>query len=95
MNTKTKHLSFTLYHMLACPYCVATRKAIDKLELDIELRDTSLNSDFRRELINGGGKHQVPCLKIENPDGEAEWLYESMDIVAYLKQHTASQTNAA
>jgi glutathione S-transferase len=34
----------------------------------------------------GGGKRQVPCLRIDGDDGQSHWLYESMDIMAYLKQ---------
>jgi glutathione S-transferase len=39
------------------------------------------------DLIAGGGKDQVPCLRIENDDGDVRWLYESIDIVRYLKAH--------
>jgi len=27
----------------------------------------------------------VPCLRIEKPDNSVEWLYESSDIIVYLK----------
>ena len=37
----------------------------------------------------GGGKRQVPCLRIEATPGEVQWLYESMDIIAYLQRQQA------
>ena len=37
----------------------------------------------------GGGKRRVPCLRIEATPGEVQWLYESMDIIAYLQRQQA------
>jgi glutathione S-transferase len=53
--------------------------------LKIPLKDTLFEPGNSAELIAGGGKDQVPCLRIENEDGEVRWLYESIDIVRYLK----------
>jgi len=36
-------------------------------------------------LIAGGGKSQVPCLRIEDDKGEVRWMYESLEIIKYLK----------
>ena len=36
------------------------------------------------DLIRGGGRGTVPCLRIERDTGDVEWLYESVDIVEYL-----------
>ncbi len=48
------------------------------------LRNIMENIDYRNELMAGGGKTQVPCLRIS--DGASEqWMYESRDIVEYLK----------
>jgi len=41
--------------------------------------------DNKADLIAGGGKSQVPCLRIEGENGEVRWMYESTDIVRYLK----------
>jgi glutathione S-transferase len=43
----------------------------------------------RAELIAGGGKGQVPCLRIETDDGNVRWLYESADIIAYLREQAS------
>jgi glutathione S-transferase len=45
---------------------------------------------FRQELIAGGGKKQVPCLKIEEENGATQWLYESRDIIKYLQKMATS-----
>ena len=39
-----------------------------------------------QELISGGGKSQVPCLRIQNTEGEVSWLYESDDIIDYMSE---------
>ncbi len=54
-----------------------------KDSLDIELRSTS-ERQHAIDLMDGGGKTQVPCLRIESPEGDVQWMYESDDIIAYL-----------
>jgi glutathione S-transferase len=56
-----------------------------KLNLPIVKRDASQGSTFREELLQGGGKIQTPCLRIEK-DGAIEWLYESSEIISYLEK---------
>ena len=68
----------------ACPFCVKTRRAIHKLRVPIEKRSAVQGSPHREELIQGGGKVQVPCLRIQHSDGREEWLYESKQIIGYL-----------
>jgi glutathione S-transferase len=53
--------------------------------LGVGKKNIATNSTARDELIQGGGKPTVPCLKIER-NGEDRWLYESGDIIAYLEQ---------
>ncbi len=80
MGANTQGLS--LYYFQTCPFCRKVLAAMDELKL--ELRDTRANSNFRAEQIAGSGKAQVPCLRIEQ-DNDIRWLYESSDIIAYLK----------
>lgn len=79
--------SLALYQYDACPYCARVRGAIAKLGLDIEIRDTLKNPEYRRELIREGGQSMVPCLRIAHPDGRVQWLYESEDIIDYLQRN--------
>ncbi len=84
LDRQTANLA--LYQYAACPFCVKTRRAIRRLGLNIELRDAKNNPGFRRELEQQGGKQQVPCLRIENQDGSVTWMYESNDIITWLRQ---------
>jgi glutathione S-transferase len=61
------------------------RSAIEALGIDISMRDIREDAQALRALIEGGGKGQVPCLHIEQDDGEISWMYESSDIVNWLE----------
>ena len=78
--------NMALYQFQQCPFCVKTRRQIHRLALDIEKRDARNDPKWNQELIEQGGKYQVPCLKIVDEDGKAEWLYESSEINQYLEQ---------
>lgn len=84
LTQKAKTLS--LYYYDSCPYCAMTRRAIQELGLAIELRNIQLQSEHHTDLIQGGGKPQVPCLRVEQ-QGNSQWLYESFDIIEYLTKH--------
>jgi glutaredoxin len=84
IDAKTQNLS--LYQLPSCPFCVKVRRAMKREGLNIELRNINQNNGYREELIREGGKRTVPCLRIENPDGQVQWLYESKDVVAHLQQ---------
>lgn len=81
--TEKNTQGLALYHFETCPYCQKVRRAIAERGLKIELRDTRQNPAFREEQINGGGKGQVPCLRIEKA-GEVAWMYESDAIIDYI-----------
>ena len=84
IDEKTQNLS--LYQLPSCPFCVKVRRTMKREGLNIELRNINQNNDYREELIREGGKRTVPCLRIETPEGQVQWLYESNDVIAYLKQ---------
>ena len=75
-----------LYHFHHCPFCVKTRRAIYRLGLNIEARDARNNPKWNQELINEGGKYQVPCLRVVKADDSVMWMYESSIINQYLNQ---------
>jgi len=77
---------FILYQFERCPFCVRVRRVIRRLSLKIELRDTQKNPQFHEELLKGGGAIQVPCLRIEKDDGSVQWMYESADIILFLRE---------
>lgn len=76
----------TLYYSPTCLYCMMVRRAIDRLGVDVELLNVDKDADALADLIEGGGRRTVPCLRIDNDDGQRIWMYESADIVAHLEQ---------
>ena len=84
VDQQTENL--VLYQFKQCPFCVKTRRHIRRLALDIEKRDARNDPKWNQELINDGGKYQVPCLKITADNGSVEWMYESTVINNYLNE---------
>jgi len=87
VDQQTKKMA--LYQFQMCPFCVKTRRQIHRLALNIENRDARYDPEWNQELVNEGGKYQVPCLKITQDDGTVEWMYESTDINRYLNERFA------
>ena len=77
--------SMALYHFQMCPFCVKTRRQIRRLGLSMDIRDARYDPKWNKELIDEGGKYQVPCLKITKDDGSVQWMYESSEINQYLE----------
>ena len=73
-----------IYEMHACPFCVKVRREIKRLGLNIASTDVKKQADDMATLVSEGGKFQVPCLRIEH-EQNVEWLYESNDIIKYLR----------
>lgn len=79
--TNTENL--VLYVKPGCPYCAKVQRYLQEAGIDIETRNVFEGSNLE-DLMRIGKKNQAPCLII---DGKA--LYESNDIIAYLKSHVA------
>lgn len=75
----------TLYKDDWCPFCRRVQAFVAAAGLDVPMRDTVQDAGARDELIAGGGRATVPCLKIE-AGGVSRWLYESADIIDYLQR---------
>ena len=80
-----------LYHFHACPFCVKVRRQMKRLSLKIDLIDAKIEGQAKTDLVTLGGRHKVPCLRIESAQGDVQWLYESSDINQYLSQQFGSQ----
>lgn len=70
----------------ADPYCSMVRSAIDRLGIDVELRDIFQDVQHRDDLVEVRGRATVPVLRVTSPDGESRWVPESRDIVSYLQE---------
>jgi len=60
-------------------------RAMQTIDVNVELKNTLMDPQNRTDLIQGGGRSTVPCLKITDESGNVQWMYESMDIIHYLK----------
>ena len=87
IDEQTKDL--VMYQFLTCPFCIKARRTIKRLSLNIETRDALKHAPSRQQLLEGGGKIKVPCLRITAADNSVQWLYESNEIIKYLKENFA------
>jgi len=58
--------------------------AMEQLGISMELKNIYQGAENLKELRDGGGSTMVPCLRIES-DAGTQWMYESLDIIDYLK----------
>lgn len=71
----------TLYYKPTCPFCRRVLAVIDRLQIQVELKDIN-DQVFKDELLSRGEKKQVPYLV--DAAGDVE-MYESDAIVSYLQ----------
>ena len=81
--------NMALYQFKTCPFCMKVRREIKRQSLNIELRDAQYDQQHRQQLLNDGGKIKVPCLQVVDKEGHHTWLYESKDVIHYLRQLVA------
>ncbi|WP_138159549.1 glutaredoxin family protein [Peptoniphilus catoniae] len=66
-----------------CPYCKKVERFIDENKIqNIDIVNIDKSPEDRNYLVEKGGKKQVPCLFIDD-----KALYESNDIIKYLKEN--------
>ncbi len=75
---------YQLFKSDTCGFCHRVRSFLQQNGMEVPLRDINRDQEAFRELLAGGGKGTVPCLRIESGDGAVSWMYESMDIMGYL-----------
>lgn len=85
--------TYVLYQYATCPFCARVNGFLDRLGIEIERRDTLRDPAAHRELVAGGGRATVPCLRIESDEG-VRWLYESMEIMRYLHERLVERRDA-
>ncbi|MDQ0508152.1 glutaredoxin 2 [Aedoeadaptatus ivorii] len=77
-------MDYKLYAATYCPFCKKVEGFMKENGLDQKVEVVYVDKDeaAKEALIEGGGKKQVPCLYHDNT-----WLYESDDIIVYLKEN--------
>lgn len=77
--------NLVLYQFKTCPFCIKVRQEMRRLSLGIQQLDAQPEGRHRNDLLCGGGRAMVPCLRITDTAGDSEWLYESGAIIDYLR----------
>ena len=80
--------SYVLYQYRSCPFCARVRRHLNGRGIELPERDILRDAAAFRELLAGGGRSTVPCLRIESAAG-TRWMYESADIIDYLDSRLA------
>lgn len=80
-----------LYEYEGCPFCRLVREALTELDLDAVIYPCPRGGRrWRPEAERIGGRAQFPLL-VDDNTGRA--LYESADIIAYLREHYGEGRN--
>ena len=74
----------SLYQFKVCPFCIKVRRQMTRRAIQIELKDAKTDLAIKEELVREGGKHKVPCLRIEEYNNDVRWLYSSDEICKFL-----------
>ena len=72
----------TLYYRPGCPYVKRVLNALKNMGKTIPMKNIQADPEAYRELVQVGGKAQVPCLFI---NGRAK--YESSAIIRWLQEN--------
>lgn len=78
----------TLYIKTGCPFCHKVLDFASRNDINMTIKDIYSDPATMEELIARGGKRQVPYLVDDELGTE---MYESGDIVDYLKAHYVHQ----
>jgi glutaredoxin len=79
--------TLALYHFNGCPFCSIAREPIERLGVNVELRDIYKDPRHLTDLMAARGRATVPVLRITSPSGEEHWMPESGDIVRYIESN--------
>lgn len=76
----------SLYYKESCPFCQRVMQMADNLGVAFDLKDIEDDEAIAAELVEKGGKRQVPYL-VDTDKGVA--MYESNDIIDYIRENYA------
>lgn len=84
--THNIHCMLTLYYKETCPFCQRVLQNAENLGVEFNLKEITESEEAAAELLEKGGKTQVPYL-VDEKNGVA--MYESSDIIDYIREHKA------
>ena len=73
-----------LYTGTTCPFCRKVEAFLDDKGIQFEPRNVHQNDEYLEELLELGGKRQIPFLH-DTETGSA--MYESQDIIDYISEN--------
>jgi glutathione S-transferase len=82
----------TLYFKPTCSFSQRVLQMADNLNVSLELKDVSEDEAALAELLTIGGEQRTPFLVDSERDVS---MYESSDIIDYLREHGKSTTPVA
>lgn len=82
----------TLYYKPSCPFCQRVLQMAENFNVELELKDVSEDETAMAELLEKGGKQQVPFL-VDTEKNVS--MYESSDIIDYMRENKGSATQTA
>jgi glutathione S-transferase len=82
----------TLYIKETCPFCQRVLQMGENLQVTFDVKDVSEDESAQAELMEKGGKDQVPFLVDAEKDVS---MYESNDIIEHIREHYAGSGERA
>ena len=73
---------YKLYVGTVCRFCKKVENFMAENNIEIPTVNIQEDRDAMLDLVENGGKRQVPCLY-----HDGKYLYESDDIIEYLKEN--------
>lgn len=80
----TENTQFSLYYYDSCPFCARVLRALQGVNVKVELRNVFSDQNHRNDLQKATKRTTVPCLRIDN-GSDSQWMFESMDIIRFLQ----------
>jgi glutathione S-transferase len=84
MSQDAAQAELILYYSPNCSSCNKVLHFLNDRKITVSLKNITLDTQSKEELLHIGGKVQVPCLFIDGTP-----LYDSQDIIDWLIQHTS------
>lgn len=82
----------SLYYYQTCGFSRRVLRALERLDVEVQLRNIFADAQHREALIEARGRPTVPVLRIDSPDGAVRWMPESLDIIRYLETYYGPST---